>query len=140
MRKKAKLVIVGGALTIAALWTVACIGCPSEVFTEIGEFESRDDALHASIPRLAAEIRRCPHAQTYRIVFTDAVDRHALLYYRTEGSIVRIGYEDDVHSGYKPGDGPYEVNDEVVQAVAERGGSLNDFAQYDHEHKQVRIR
>src|SRR5258707_12993090 len=95
MRKKTKLVIVGVVLAIAALWTAACIGCPSEYYIEIGEFGSRDDALRASIPELAVEIRRCPHAQTYRIVFT-ATGVYArasddLLHYRREGPMGHIG-------------------------------------------------
>lgn len=140
MRKELKLgvkLVTAGCLLI---WMAAC-ACPDEeTYTTIGEFDSRDAALRAAIPKLADAIRRCPQVKTYRIVFTAPgvyrVDRHALLYWRRNASAGIIGYEDDVYSGTTPGFGPYEVDDTVVRAVAEKGGALEDFAQYDrHQHK-----
>ena len=116
-------------------------GCPDEeLFLRIGEFDSRDAAVRAAIPKLAYAIRKCPKVKTYRIVFTApgiyATHRHALLYSRRNSPQALIGYEDDVFSGISPDFGPYAVDDAVVLAVSEKGGSLEDFAQYDRTHKE----
>jgi hypothetical protein len=116
-------------------------GCPDEeAYVRIGDFDSRDAALRAAIPKLATEIRKCPRVKSYRIVFAApgiySVDGHLhSLLYRRNGPQARIGYEDDVHSGVSPDFGPYTVDDAVVLAVAEKGGSLEDFAQYERTHK-----
>ena len=119
---------------LSAVCLLACVsacGCPdTEEFIHIGEFDSREAALRAAIPRLAVAIGECPKVQKYRIVFTApgiyAIDRHALLYWR-RGSKADIGYEDDVFSGIWPGFGPYEVDDAFVLEVSRKGGSLADF-------------
>lgn len=126
------------------IWMAGC-SCSGEIFITIGEFDSNDAALRASIPKLADAIRKCPHAKVYRIVYTapgiygepgmNTVYRHALLYYRRDRQKGALGYEDDVFSGFKPEPGPYEVDDAVVNAVAEKHGALEDFAQYDRKQK-----
>ncbi len=128
------------AIAICLLTWMAACACPDEeIYTTIGEFDSRDAALRAAIPKLADAIRKCPQVKTYRIVFTapgiERVDRHALLYWRRSAPTGDIGYEDDVFSGTSTGFGPYEVDDAIVRAVAEKGGSLEDFAQYDRQRK-----
>lgn len=142
MRKRPAHIVIGFRLLAAAclLASLTGCGCPDEeVYVRIGDFDSRDAALRAAIPKLAKEIRKCPRVETYRIVFTSpgiyAVDRHALLYFRRNGLQTRIGYEDDVYSGVSPGFGPYTVDDAVVLAVAEKGGSLEDFARFKGTHK-----
>jgi hypothetical protein len=142
MRKEPAHIVISLRLFAAAclLTSLTGCGCPDEeVYVRIGDFDSRDAALRAAIPKLATEIRKCPRVKTYRIVFTSpgiyAVDRHALLYSRRNGPQARIGYEDDVFSGISPDFGPYTVDDTVVAAVAEKGGSLEDFAQFDRTRK-----
>jgi hypothetical protein len=110
---------------------MAACGCPDEdLFWTIGEFESRETAVRAAIPKLATAISKCPRVEKYRIVFTSpgiySVDRHALLYFRRNSPHSWIGYEDDVFSGISPDFGPYEVNDADVHSVAAKGGSLDD--------------
>ena len=143
MRRLALIGIVFAAGIVAIGIASCALICPSEVYTRIGEFETKDAALRASIPRLAAEISKCPKAQIYRIVWTgpglsDRVDRHALLYCRSriDNSSASVGYEDDVFSGYSNGiSSAYVVNDASVRAVAEAGGTLEDFAAYNQRRR-----
>ena len=142
MRNRATLAFISFDLLapICSLTCMAACACPDEeLFTGIGEFDSRDAAIRAAIPKLADAIRKCPRVKTYRIVFTApgiyAVGRHGLLYGRRVGGIGYIGYEDDVFSGVSYGFGPYEVDDFVVQAVASKRGGLEDFAQQDRQRK-----
>src|SRR5258705_11693051 len=73
---------------------MAGCSCSGEILITIGEFDSNDAALRASIPKLADAIRKCPHAKIYRIVYTapgnywepgtKTQDSTALLYYRRD--------------------------------------------------------
>ena len=114
----------------------ACTACPEEMFREVGQFTSREEALKAAIPKLAETIRECPHVNTYRIFFVAPgeyrVDRHALLYFRLKGTS-KIGYEDDPPSGITPGYGPYEIDDEVIQTIAKQGGNFEEFNRNDRQ-------
>ena len=115
----------------------ACTACPEEMFREVGEYTSREEALKAAIPKLAETIRECPHVNTYRIFFVapgeeHRVDRHALLYFRLNGTS-KIGYEDDPYSGITPSYGPYEIDDAMIQTIAEQGGNFEEFKRHDRQ-------
>jgi len=59
----------------------------------------------------------------------------ALLYYnRLEGKSI-IGYEDDLYSGITPDFGPYEADNALIQAIAERRGDFEEFKQNGHQRK-----
>ena len=127
-------VCIVGILIVAGIvlgaWSLIC---RDEIYKTIGNFESKDAGLRAAIPHLAAEIRRCPEAELYRIVWSSPdtegyqhVDRRALLYVRKAKA---IGYEHDVFSGIAGK--AYIVDETAIKAVAERGGSLEDFSEYD---------
>ncbi len=91
--------------------------------------------MRASIPILAAEIRRCPDAEIYRIIWVgsetnsnhDRAYRRSLFYDRR---YKRIGYEADAFSGSIGR--TYTVDDLAIQAVAQKGGTLEDFAEYEN--------
>src|ERR1051325_2280267 len=132
-KRKQKLRLIG-ILTVLVAITAAFLSwslrCPKEVSISIGEFDSKDKGLSASIPRLAAEIRRWPEAEMYRVIWvgpeTDpdhrGVDRRATFYSRASK---RIGYEADVNSGSVGR--TYIVDEAAIIAVAEKGGTLEDF-------------
>jgi hypothetical protein len=123
-------------LVIASAWWL--LQCPRELYFTIGKFESKDAGLRAAIPVLAAEIRRCPDAELYRVVwlgpdspsYPEAVDRRALLYIRKSKA---LGYEQDVFSMFP--EKPYIVDRAVIDAVAEILGGLEEFSKYDQSRK-----
>ena len=109
--------------------------CPSEINIEIGEFSSKESGLRASIPMLAAQIDKCPHADMYRIIWVGPGDdgerlRRSTIYYRTNSA---IGYEADAFSGAS--EMGYVINDDAIRNVAKSGGTLEDFAGYDQRTK-----
>jgi hypothetical protein len=113
---------------------IAINTCGDEVYTNIGEFQSEDAALRASIERLSSEIDECPNAELYRVVW-DAPDqyrisRHSILFDRPHKS---IGIEDDVGSGLSRKG--YRVDEAAIKAVAEKGGTLDDLSEYDQSQK-----
>jgi hypothetical protein len=120
------------AITAAFVWWE--LRCPEEIIVSIGEFDSKDAGLRASIPRLAAEVHRCPEAEMYRIIWvapeTDpnhsGINRRSTFYSRATKT---IGYEADVHSGSVGR--TYVVDDATINAVAEKGGTLEDFQEYE---------
>jgi hypothetical protein len=124
-------------LVIAAAWWV--LKCPDEVYVTIGKFESKDAGLRAAIPILAAEIRKCPDAELYRVVwlgpgssnYPEAVDRRALLYIQRSKA---LGYEPDVFSMFP--EKPYIVDGTAIDAVAEILGGLEEFSKYDQSRKR----
>jgi hypothetical protein len=108
--------------------------CSKDMSTSIGEFESKEAGIHAAIPRLAAEIRRCPEAEVYRIMWAGPGDyygnyRHAVLYDRRSK---RVGYEDDFLSGFSGK--TYSIDDKAVRVVAEKSGTMEDFSACDQSH------
>jgi hypothetical protein len=123
-----------GIFSVACVLAAACLfRCPKEVNVYIGEFPSRDAGLRAAIKRLPQEIDRCPGAEGYRVMWRGPdpedgrVDREALLYFRRPRA---LGFEHDVYSGIS---GRAYVVDEVdIRVVAEKGGTLEDFAEYDN--------
>lgn len=125
--------ILAATLFIGA---TACV-CAEEMTEFTGEFDSKEAGVRAAIPKLAAETRRCPEAETYRIIFvapdTDpwhkGIDRRSLFYHRPS---MTIGYEADVFSGYVGK--TYVVDDAAIQSVARKNGTLEDFAEYEHSH------
>ncbi|MEW6209296.1 MAG: hypothetical protein AB1631_13070 [Acidobacteriota bacterium] len=130
-------IVIAGAVVILILAGIALevwsLGCRREIYKTIGDFESREAGLRAAIPHLAAEIRRCPEAELYRIVWRSSdteghkdVDQRALLYARKAKA---IGYEHDVFSGISGK--AYIVAEAAIKAVAEKRGSLEDFSEYD---------
>jgi hypothetical protein len=116
-----------------AAWLV--LKCPDEIAVVIGEFESKEAALRASIKRLDGEIHGCSKAETYRVIWTvkDNPMRQATLYHRRETTGGHIGYEQDAFSGFA--EDPFAANDVDVKRVAEKGGSLNDFSEYDERNR-----
>jgi hypothetical protein len=129
-RKAILASIVIGCGIVLAVWMLIC---PSEVRVSIGEFPSKEAGLRAAIVTLAYELDRCPNAETYRIIWrgpnsegSPHVGRRALLYLQ---EFKKLGYEHDILSGI---DGePYIVNQAAIKAVAEEGGTLQDFSNYD---------
>ena len=125
-------------LSVTLLVGVAAFYCGDEITENIGEFDSKDTALRAAIPKLAAEMRRCPEAKRYRIIFVapethpwhEEIGRRSLFYYRRS---MRIGYEADAFSGYLGQ--TYAVDDSAVQSIAQKGGTLDDLAEYEHSHR-----
>ena len=109
--------------------------CAEEMTEFTGEFDSKEAAVRAAISKLAAQTRRCPRAETYRIIFIapethpwhKGIDRRSLFYYRPS---MTIGYEADVFSGYVGK--TYIVDDAAIQSVAQKSGTLDDFAEYEH--------
>jgi hypothetical protein len=129
-RGKAFIVVVfllGVVLAVA--WMLRC---PKEVTVSIGEFPSMNAGLRAAVRRLPVEIDRCPAALGYRMMWispdseNERVDRQALLYFRGPRW---LGYERDVFSGISGR--KYVVDEAAIRAVAEKGGTLEDFAEYD---------
>jgi|GEM_PF-2734933 len=115
------------SLLIGVVLAAGC-GCLRDETTSIGEFSSKSIAVRAAIPKLAAEIDRCPRAEVYRIKWEGPGDyeggpnRHSVLYDRM---YKRIGYEDDFLSGMSGK--AYEADDAAIRALAQRGGTLEDF-------------
>jgi hypothetical protein len=105
--------------------------CTEEITESIGKFDSKEAGMRGAIPNLAAEIARCPDAKVYRITCVGAGNqawdtRHGVVYDRRNK---KIGYEDDLHSSFS--DETYVVDDRAIVAVAEEGGRLEEFGQYD---------
>jgi hypothetical protein len=121
----AGIILVGGA--------AACSRCGSDLEVSIGPYESRDIGVRSSIQKLAAELRQCPQARLYRVIWrspdpegNEVMERQAILYDREHK---RLGYEHDIYSGIAGK--AYIVDDDAIQKVAERGGSLEAFVEYD---------
>ncbi len=81
-----------------------------------------------SVQKLSAAVRSCPKSRRYfvfweEVVNSEEVGRRALVYER-QGNL--IGQEDDPHSGYSSR--VYIVDDAVIHAVAQKGGTFADFA------------
>jgi hypothetical protein len=119
-------------------------GRPGEVWVEIGEFQSKDAGMRAAVKRLAVEIQENPNAERYRIVWTgpfsdedddarQSIDRRALVYCLP---VKWLGYEHDVDSGIAGR--KYIVDRADIKAVAEKGGSLEDFDEYDQSPPSTR--
>jgi hypothetical protein len=125
-------------LTVTLLMAASAYVCTREMTEHIGEFDSKEAGVRAAIPKLAAETRRCPEAETYRIIFVapeihpwhQGIDRRSLFYHRQS---MTIGYEADVFSGYVGK--TYVVDDAAIQSVAQKRGTLDDFAEYEHSHR-----
>jgi hypothetical protein len=112
--------------------------CAEEMTEFIGEFDSKEAAVRAAISTLAAQTSRCPRAETYRMIFVapethpwhKGIDRRSLFYQRPS---MTIGYEADVFSGYIGK--TYVVEDAAIQSVAQKSGTLDDFAEFEHSHR-----
>ena len=120
------IIITGVAIAFAA----QKLRCPQEIETHIGWFDSKDTALRASIVKLADEIRRCPKAELYRVIWVSpepqlvasGMSNRCIFYSRSRQG---IGYEADVYSGgFGKG---YIADDVAIRDVAEKGGTLEDF-------------
>jgi hypothetical protein len=111
-------------LAVGITLAVWILSCPRDIDVSIGEFESKQAAL----PKLSAEISRCPQAEQYRVswIASDLAMRQAVLYIRKPKM---LGYEQDCYSGFS--DWPYNVDDVAIRTVAEKGGKLEDFQEYD---------
>jgi hypothetical protein len=131
------LTLIFGIGITTAWWYARCFGVfgvfgIAEASDSIGEYESIDPALRASIPKLASLLRVCPCSNKYRIVWKgqDPEDQRvafrALLYNRKWKT---LGYEYDVYSGISGK--VYIVDEAAIRAVAEKGGTLEDFEGYD---------
>lgn len=127
-------------LVIAAFlfWTVMSLSAcreycnENEEMSDIGSFDSKEEGLSASIPKMAVLIDRCPATKLFRVKwvgpgdYPEGQDRHALLYDRTHKM---IGYEDDLFSGISGR--PYMAVDSDIRNVAQKQGTLTDFTLYD---------
>jgi Arc/MetJ-type ribon-helix-helix transcriptional regulator len=110
------------------------------LLVEIGEFRSRDEGVRAAIKRLAADTQ-CPETGCIRIMWSGPAHdtsntsafSQALVYVQNgaAGTARLLGYEHDFLSG--AGSRLYLVDRAAIQAVAEKGGTLEDFDQYDQE-------
>ena len=136
MKKQNKVLIsslVGILILAVTALSVVLLRCPDEIYKTIGNFGSKEAALRAAVPKLAAEIHKCPRAELYRIVWigpdpdeNQRIDRRALLYDKERN---RLGYEPDVFSGIAGR--VYIVNEAAINEVAEKGGTLEDFTEYE---------
>jgi hypothetical protein len=137
MAKTHHLVLAAFSVLVLGVVLTAGCGCAREHTISIGEFSSKSVALRAAMPKLAAEIDRCPRAEVYRIMWegTEAsegsLNRHSLLYDRI---YKRLGYEDDLESGISGK--AYVVDDASIRAVAQRGGTLDDFDDLSSKSKE----
>lgn len=128
-----KIALIGSILIIGALllgW-VTFFRCPTEIDINIGRFDTADAGLRASIPELASAVQRCPKTELYRIIWIGPGEngeplQRSTLYYRKNSA---IGHEQDAFSGAS--ERGYIVDDAAIQAVANKGGTLSDFAEYD---------
>lgn len=114
--------------------------CPTEVNVSLGDFTSMDAGNRASIQRLSKEVCRCPKAYKYRIFWKvtsegEEIDRRAALYERQKQvtGMGRVGYEIDPYSGFWSK--VHTVNDNAIHAVAHKGGTFEDFTEYDQKVK-----
>ena len=133
IKRKIRPILIGILLMSGITVGFFIFRCPSEMTVSIGKFESKDAGLRASIKVLADEVNRCPKSTDYHIIWVgpdpdenQRVDRRGLWYLRRSEW---IGYEHDVNSGISGR--KYIVDDEAIKAVAGKGGTLEDFAQYD---------
>lgn len=137
IKSRHNLILAGILLAIGIALAVWMLKCPGKIFTSIGKFETKDSGLRAAILKLATEISECPKAEEYRIAWVgpdlqknDGAQRRSLLYIR-ESKL--LGYESDALSGF---DGKrYTVNDAAIKEVAEKRGTLEDFAEHDKSSK-----
>jgi hypothetical protein len=115
---------------------------------EIGRFPSKAEGLRAAIRRLAAETR-CPDTACTRIKWIGPSDENdsearctdcgrALVYWQGAGTGQArwLGYEHDFLSGVSGRS--YLVDRPAIQAVAQKGGTLEDFDQYDRSPSNTR--
>ena len=133
MMKKRRIlfIVIAIILTgIAIAYAAEKLRCPQEIETHIGWFDSKDTALRASIVKLANEIRSCPKAELYRVIWVSpepelvgsGMSKRCIFYNRSRQG---IGYEADVYSGgFGRG---YIADDAAIRDVAEKGGTLEDF-------------
>jgi len=120
------IVFVSGTLVLlTSVWSRRCL---RETTEYIGEVDSKEAALRASIPKLSAEVDRCPGTEIFRVMWVGPdAGRHAILYDRKHKM---IGYEDDFLSGISSW--PCYADDSAIRTVAARGGALEDFTAYEH--------
>jgi len=102
--------------------------CPTEMSVNIGWFDTADAGMRASIPELASAVQRCPKTELYRIIWIGPGEngeplQRSTLYYRKSSA---VAYEQDAFSGAS--ERGYIVDDAAIQAVANKGGTLSDFA------------
>lgn len=124
---------IGVLLSIFFIVSSCSFFCSDKIIIFVGEFESMDVGSRASIQRLSEEIRRCPSAKTYRITWkwklpSDGYERgwRAVIYKRQNETMGLIGYEYDPESGFS-GE-VYLVQDDAIHVVAQKAGTLEDFA------------
>ena len=132
---KAQVAVLFWVGIVIGTLLVACKRCESDMRTKIGTFESMDDGMRSSIRKLAEEIKRCPKAMSYRVIWESPMPEggeqrleQAILYSRYHK---KLGWEHDIGSGISGR--AYVVGDEDIHKVAEQGGSLEDFAEYDQD-------
>jgi hypothetical protein len=142
MRHKRKFMIAG-IVVVAGIclsgWLLRCRFDGHMV--AISVYESKEAGLRAAVPVLARKLCECPSStQVYRIIWTspdsdkgEGIDEHALLY---DSRWKRLGYEYDIDSGIWGK--AYIVDAEAIKAVAEKGGTLEDFSEYDRGEESVR--
>ncbi len=121
---------LAGSLLILALLVGAWLRrCPDEVYVY---FESPilEAGERVAVRKLDAAVCRCPEARRYDVFWKEVIadeelGRRALVYER-RGKL--IGYEHDPGSGFSGA--VYVVNDAAIHAVAQKWGTLEDFAAY----------
>jgi hypothetical protein len=132
------ILIIAGILFLA--WLFRCSGFDGHLVT-IGDYESKEAGLRAAIPVLAKEICYCPQGtEIYRIIWKgpdpeegQSINNHALLYIPARK---RLGYEADILSGFS--DRVYVVDKAAIKKVAEKGGGIEDFSEYDQDKESSR--
>jgi hypothetical protein len=118
----------------------------SDVQFEIGTFNSADAGVRAAIKELAKLTRHPCGARSYRFVWTgplsddsaparQSVGKQALFIYCGAGAVRALGYEPEASKGI-PGR-TYFVDDPALWAVAQRDGTLEDFADFDKRNAQA---
>ena len=139
------LMLAGALASLLACHEPACPpgnDSQDELTDDIGEFQSKDAGIRAAIKRLAVVTQSCPETKTYRIKWTGPSDENpsemactgcgrALVYWWDRRSRMRLGYEMDFLSGASSGG--YAVDRAAIKAVADKGGTLEDFDRYDQD-------
>jgi hypothetical protein len=129
------IIILLAVSPFAAWWLLRCYG-PIAVKDDIGKFDSKESGLRAAIPHLVNQFRFCPCSEEYRIVWQgpdpeDKLIGGRALYYNRRSKL--LGYEQDAFSGTTGK--TYRVDQSAIQAVAEKGGTMDNFLVYDQTSK-----
>lgn len=105
--------------------------CSNQVEVSIGNFSTRAAGQSASLRQLAYELKRCPHAQSFRILRNSSglkwwsEDTHELTFYERN-----TGFLQDGAPLFGATTQWRNVKDEAIYKVASTSGNFKDFRKY----------